>query len=54
MSRQRQEKPGRKAGNEEDRRARSAQALRANLLKRKAQAKGKAPAAKDGDEGRQD
>ena len=53
MSRQRQEKPGRKAGDKEDRRARSAQALRANLLKRKAQAKNRAPSSKDSDEGRQ-
>ena len=37
----------------DERRARLGQALRANLLKRKAQAKAKEPAKSDGDEGRQ-
>jgi hypothetical protein len=53
MSGQRQEKPGGKAGAKQDRRARLGHALRANLLKRKVQAKEQAPSAEDGDEGRQ-
>jgi hypothetical protein len=53
MSEPKKDKPARRAENEE-RRARLGQALRANLLKRKAQAKARAPSAKDGDEGRQD
>jgi len=44
-----QPKPAKSA----ERRARLSQALRANLLKRKAQAKAKAASARDGDEGRQ-
>jgi hypothetical protein len=54
MSKPPKDQPGQKPAREAQRRHRLAQALRANLLKRKAQAKGKAPAAKDGDEGRQD
>jgi hypothetical protein len=53
MSRSPKDQPGQKGAREDQRRLRLAQALRANLLKRKAQAKGKASAAKDGDEGRQ-
>jgi hypothetical protein len=53
MSEERQEKPRRKSGVKEDRRARLGRALRANLLKRKVQAKDRAPSVKDGDEGRQ-
>ena len=47
------DQPGQKPAREDERRLRLAEALRANLLKRKAQAKNRAPAAKDGDEGRQ-
>jgi hypothetical protein len=53
MREQGQDRPGRKAAGKEQRRARLCQALRANLLKRKVQAKERAPSAKDGDEGRQ-
>jgi len=53
MNEPRQEKPGRKTGGKQERRARLGQALRANLLKRKVQAKERAASAKDGDEGRQ-
>jgi hypothetical protein len=47
------DQPGRKQAGNEQRRLRLAQALRANLLKRKVQAKNRARSAKDGDEGRQ-
>jgi hypothetical protein len=53
MTEQRQDKPEQKAGKTQERRARLGRALRANLLKRKAQGKERAPSAKDGDEGRQ-
>jgi hypothetical protein len=53
MNGQRPEKPGRKPGAKDDRPARLGRALRANLLKRKVQAKEQAPSAEDGDEGRQ-
>ena len=42
-----------KPAREDERRLRLAEALRANLLKRKAQAKNRATSAKDRDEGRQ-
>ena len=48
-----QDQPGQKQARADRRRLRLAEALRANLLKRKAQAKNRAPSAKDGDEGRQ-
>jgi hypothetical protein len=54
MSRLPKDQTGQKPAREDQRRLRLAQALRANLLKRKAQAKEKAPVAEDGDEGRQD
>jgi hypothetical protein len=47
------DKPGQKRAKSEARRARLGQELRANLLKRKAQAAAKAPPAKARDEGRQ-
>ena len=47
------DQPGQKPAREDERRLRLAEALRANLLKRKAQAKAKEPAKSDGDEGRQ-
>jgi hypothetical protein len=47
------DKPREKSGKSDERRTRLGQALRANLLKRKAQAKAKEPAKSDGDEGRQ-
>lgn len=53
MGRPPKDQPGQKRAREDQRRHRLAQALRANLLKRKAQAKEKDPAAKDGYEGRQ-
>jgi hypothetical protein len=53
MSGQRQDTPRQKSDREQERRARLGRALRANLLKRKVQAKERAPSAKDGDEGRQ-
>ena len=45
--------PGQKQANSGKRRARLGRELRANLLKRKAQAKAKASSARNGDEGRQ-
>jgi hypothetical protein len=53
MSRPPKDQPGEKPARQEERRLRLAQALRANLLKRKVQAKNRAHSAKDGDEGRQ-
>jgi hypothetical protein len=53
MSRPPKDQPGRKPSRDDERRARLGQALRANLLKRKAQAKERTPSAEDGDEGRQ-
>jgi hypothetical protein len=53
MTGQGQDKPGPKRPSKQDRRARLGQALRANLLKRKAQAKNRASSAKNGNEGRQ-
>jgi hypothetical protein len=47
------DQPGQKPAREDRRRLRLVEALRANLLKRKAQAKNRAATAKDGDEGRQ-
>ena len=47
------DKPREKSDKSDERRARLGQALRANLLKRKAKAKAKEPAKSDGDEGRQ-
>jgi hypothetical protein len=44
---------GQKSAREAERRLRLAEALRANLLKRKAQAKNRNLSGKDGDEGRQ-
>ena len=52
MSGQPKDKPAQNAKSDK-RRARLWQELRANLLKRKAQAKAKASSARDGDEGRQ-
>jgi hypothetical protein len=46
-------KPGTKPAKKAERRARLTEALRANLLKRKAQARARGASAKDGDEGRQ-
>jgi hypothetical protein len=53
MSRTPKQEPGEKPAREQERGLRLAEALRANLLKRKAQAKNRAPSAKDADEGRQ-
>ncbi len=53
MTRKPKAEPGQKQVNSDERRARLEQELRANLLKRKAQAKAKASSARDGDEGRQ-
>jgi len=53
MTGQRQDGPRQKQAREQERQARLGQALRANLLRRKAQAKERAPSAKNGDEGRQ-
>jgi hypothetical protein len=53
MSKPPKDQPVQKQARDDQRRLRLAQALRANLLKRKAQAKNRAPSAKDGDEGRQ-
>jgi hypothetical protein len=47
------DKPREKSGKSDERRARLGQALRANLLKRKAQAKAKEPSPRNSDEGRQ-
>jgi len=52
MSEERKTSPGQKP-EKEARRARLGQALRANLLKRKAQARAKGAPAEDSDEGRQ-
>jgi hypothetical protein len=52
MDRERGEQAGRKAAKSDDRRARLARELRANLLKRKAQAKAR-ELPRDRDEGRQ-
>ena len=52
MSREPHEQPGGKAKKSDERRARLARELRANLLKRKAQAKAK-DLPRDRDEGRQ-
>ena len=52
MTGQRQDRPGQKSAKAEERRTRLSQALRANLLKRKTQAKERVHASKD-DEGRQ-
>jgi hypothetical protein len=46
-------KHGEKSAKSGDRRARLGRALRANLLKRKAQAKAKEPSPRKSDEGRQ-
>ena len=46
-------KPRAQSAKSGERHARLGRALRANLLKRKAQAKAKGPAKSDGDEGRQ-
>ena len=53
MTRPPKDQAGEKPARNDRRRVRLAEALRANLLKRKAQAKNRAPSAKDGDEGRQ-
>jgi len=53
MSTSPKDQGGQKQARDDGRRLRLAEALRANLLKRKAQAKKEAPLAKDGDEGRQ-
>ena len=53
MTRKPMAEPGPKQADSDKRRARLGQELRANLLKRKAQAKAKASSARDGDEGRQ-
>jgi hypothetical protein len=53
MIRKPKAEPGQKQANSDRRRIRLEQELRANLLKRKAQAKAKARSARDGDEGRQ-
>jgi hypothetical protein len=53
MSRSPKDQPGQQQARDGERRLRLAQALRANLLKRKVQAKKKAASAEDGDEGRQ-
>jgi hypothetical protein len=53
MPRHAKERPSQKQARSTDRKARLSQALRANLLKRKAQAKNRASSAKDRDEGRQ-
>jgi hypothetical protein len=53
MTGQPKDKPGQRQAQSDERRARLGQELRTNLLKRKAQAKAKASAARDGDEGRQ-
>ena len=53
MTGQPEDKPAQKQAESDRRRARLAQELRANLLKRKAQAKAKASSARDGDQGRQ-
>jgi hypothetical protein len=45
--------PGRRSAKSDDRKARLARELRANLLKRKAQAKAKEPSPRNSDEGRQ-
>ena len=52
MNRERNEKAGRNRAKSDDRRAKLARELRANLLKRKAQAKAK-HLPRDRDEGRQ-
>ena len=53
MSGQPKDQSGKKQARDDERRARLGQALRVNLLKRKVQAKDRAPSAKTGDEGRQ-
>ncbi len=53
MTGQPEDKPGQKQAESDRRRARLGQELRANLLKRKAQAKAKASSARDSDQGRQ-
>jgi hypothetical protein len=53
MSKPPKDQPKQKPSREDERRARLGQALRANLLKRKAQAKERGPSAKNGDGGRQ-
>jgi hypothetical protein len=53
MTRKPKAEPGQKQANSDRRRARLEQELRANLLKRKAQAKARASSARKGDEGRQ-
>jgi hypothetical protein len=53
MTREPKAKPGPKQAKSAERRARLGQELRANLLKRKAQARAKKDSPQDGDEGRQ-
>jgi hypothetical protein len=53
MPRHAKERPSQKHARSAERKARLSQELRANLLKRKAQAKNRANSAKDRNEGRQ-
>ena len=53
MTRSPKDQPEKRPARDDERRLRLAEALRANLLKRKAQAKNRASSAKDRDEGRQ-
>jgi hypothetical protein len=53
MSGEKKDKPGPKQARSAERKVRLSQELRANLLKRKAQAKAKGASARDRDEGRQ-
>jgi hypothetical protein len=53
MTRPPKDQSEKRQARDERRRLRLAEALRTNLLKRKAQAKNRTLAAKDGDEGRQ-